>query len=70
MPVQLIPGRNILNAKHGHKCRCGELVILGQLKDAIGTIRWHNFESKPVPDGPCNSYRRHICAEPAKASSR
>ncbi len=59
------PGIDIQNAKHNHQCSgCKAVVILGQVKDAAGTWKWRNFESKPVQRGPHNFYRRHFCPKP------
>lgn len=59
------PGYEISNAKHNHQCSgCKATVLLGQVKNVSGTLKWRNFESKPVQRGPHNYYRRHFCPKP------
>lgn len=58
----LTPGVSISNAKHGHVCAsCGSTVLLGQVRDQTGTLKWRNFEREPIEKGPHNYYRRHFC---------
>lgn len=60
----LTPGFDISSAKHNHTCGgCKAVVMLGQVRNAAGTLKWRNFESTPVEQGPHRYYRRHFCPE-------
>jgi len=51
-----------MDAKHGHKCgECKAVVILGRVRDGMGTLKWRNFESKPIERDGYRYYRRHFC---------
>ncbi len=58
---KLTPGALIENAKHDHVCRCGKPVMLGQVRDSTGTLKWRNFERKPIEQYPHRYYERHFC---------
>lgn len=63
--VRETPGYEISSAKHNHKCSgCQAVVLLGQVKNASGTLKWRNFEAKPIQRGAHNFYRRHFCPKP------
>jgi hypothetical protein len=66
----LTPGASISNAKHDHVCRCGQVVMLGQVYDHTGTLKWRNFERQPVERYPHRYYRRHFCAKTEQAPAR
>lgn len=58
----LTPGADISDAKHNHKCGgCKATVILGRVRDAVGTLKWRNFESEPIERNGLRYYRRHFC---------
>lgn len=66
MPERLTHGVDIMDAKHGHKCgECKAVVILGRVRDAMGTLKWRNFESKPIERDGHRYYRRHFCPRPS-----
>lgn len=63
-PPRLTPGPSFLAVKKGtHHCRkCKAQVLVAQLRDkATSTVRWRNFEPKPVEMGAHRLYRRHFC---------
>lgn len=63
-PPRLIPGASFLEVKKGtHHCRtCKEAVLVAQVRDATATLRWRNFDPKPVEMGVIRLYRRHFCS--------
>lgn len=61
MVDRLTAGRDISDSKR-HVCStCKADVLLGRVRDQTGTLRWRNFERKPIERGPHNYYRRHFC---------
>lgn len=62
-PIRLTPGADLVTYKMNHTCRCGVVVILGQVRDEVGTLKWRNFESTPVEREAHRYYRRHFCTK-------
>lgn len=60
--MPLTPGANISSPRLNHKCgKCKAVVLLGQVRNDRGTLKWRNFEARPVETNGLRYYRRHWC---------
>ena len=60
--IRLTLGAEISDARHNHTCSsCKAKVLLGRVKDPIGTLKWRNFELPPIEKNGLRFYRRHFC---------
>lgn len=60
----IVPGSQLQEVKKGsHACGgCKSPVLVAMVKDShTGTLRWKNFDPKPIESGAVRLYRRHIC---------
>lgn len=54
-------GADFVETRTGQCKKCRGALLVGLLRNDKATLRWRNFDAKPIERGGLRYYMRHVC---------